>query len=136
MFTMILLLYLQQHLAVTLESSSLRGEFPSMAACEAAAVTTRGPLPTPDGYAAAWHDVLCVPIARGVTVQSAPPLELGQLLRERPPQQCAADGAWRRVAQLCTYAARAPPTAQSRLNATPVGQRTIPAEPRAAQPGQ
>jgi hypothetical protein len=129
MFTMILLLYLQTHLDVTLESSSLRGTFASKAACEVAAVRQRGPLPTPDGYAAAWHDVLCVPVARGVTVKSAQPLELGTLLQQRPPTACAADGAWRRVAQLCTPAARAPPEAQSGLNGTPGGQAMVPAAP-------
>ncbi|MEW7849830.1 hypothetical protein AB2N08_14105 [Massilia aurea] len=116
MFTMILLLYLQANLDVMLESSSLRGQFASMAACEAAAVKQRGPLPTPAGYAAAWHDVVCVPVARGVTVNSAQSIDLGSLLQERPPADCAADGAWRRVAQLCSAAARGPPKAQSGLN--------------------
>lgn len=129
MFTMILLLYLQTHLDVTLESSSLRGTFATKAACEAAAIRQRGPLPTPAGYAAAWYDVLCVPVARGVTVKSAQPLELGALLQQRPPTACAADGAWRRVAQLCTPAARAPPAAQSGLNGTPAGQTMVPAKP-------
>lgn len=101
MFTMILLLYLQQNLAVTLESSSLRGEFASSKACEAAAARVRGPLPTPDGYGAAWHDVLCVPIARGVAVNPGKPLDLGKLLEGRPPTVCEASGAWRRIVQLC-----------------------------------
>lgn len=101
MFMMILLLYLQQNLAVTLEGSSLRGPYASLAGCEAAAVLARGPLPTPHGYAAAWHDALCVPLARGVSVNEAPAPDLGALLRERPPAQCAASGAWRRLAQLC-----------------------------------
>jgi len=101
MFTMILLLYLQQNLAVTLEGSSLRGPYASLAECEAAAVLARGPLPTPHGYVAAWHDALCAPLARGVAVNEGPALDLGGLLRERPPAQCAASGAWRRVAQLC-----------------------------------
>lgn len=116
MFTMILLLYLQQNLDVTLESSGLHGQFASMAACEAAAVRQRGPLPTPQGYAAAWHDVVCVPVARGVSVNPGAALELGRLLQERPPTACAADGAWRRVAQLCSAPARGPPTGQSGLN--------------------
>lgn len=106
MFTMILLLYLQQHLGVTLEGSSLRGTFASKRACEQAAVLLRGPLPTPDGYAAAWHDVLCVPIGRGVTVNHDRPLDLGRLLQERPPVVCEAAGAWRRVQELC----RPPPS--------------------------
>ena len=101
MFTLILLLYLQQNLDVVLESSSLRGEFTSRAACEEAAVELRGPLPTPEGLAAAWHDALCVPIARGARVRERGPLDLGALLRERPPADCGADGAWRRVAELC-----------------------------------
>ena len=109
MFTMILLLYLQQNLAVTLDGAIVRGEFASLAACEEAAVRQRGPLPTPAGYAAAWHDALCVPLARGVAVNAAPPVQLGALLQERPPRQCAADGAWRRVAQLCAAVQPAPP---------------------------
>ena len=101
MFTMILLLYLQQYRDVTLESSSLRGEFDSKTACEAAAVRLRGPLPTPDGYAAAWHDVLCVAIARDVAVNDGKPVDLGKLLEGRPPTVCEATGAWRRVVELC-----------------------------------
>ena len=58
MFTMILLLYLQQHRDVSLESASLRGTFQTKKAWEAAAGRARGPLPTPDGYAAAWHDAM------------------------------------------------------------------------------
>ena len=42
MFTMILLLYLQQHRDVSLESTSLRGTFQTKKACEAAAVRARG----------------------------------------------------------------------------------------------
>ena len=129
MFTMILLLYLQQNLDVTLASSSLRGEFASSAACEEAAVRLRGALPTPQGYAAAWHDALCVPIARGVKVRLGAPLDLGALLRELPPAECGADGAWRRVAELCVP----PPTptsgVQSRLNSAWEGQGTRPAIP-------
>ena len=37
MVTMILLLYLQQGLDVTLDQANLRGEYPTMAACEAEA---------------------------------------------------------------------------------------------------
>lgn len=108
MFTMILLLYLQENLQVSLESSSLRGEFASARACESAAALLRGPLPTPDGYAAAWHDVLCVPIARDVRVNAAKALDLGKLLEGRPPAACEASGAWRRVAALCTRHAAQP----------------------------
>lgn len=129
MFTMILLLYLQQNLDVTLASSSLRGEFASSAACEEAAVGLRGALPTPEGHAAAWHDALCVPIARGVRVRSGAPPDLGALLREHPPAECGADGAWRRVAELCVPARTAPSGAQSRLNSAWEGQGTRPAAP-------
>lgn len=128
MFTMILLLYLQQNLDVTLESSSLRGEFASSAACEEAAVGLRGALPTPEGHAAAWHDAVCVPIARGVKVREGKPLDLGALLREHPPAECGADGAWRRVAELCVPSAAAT-GAQSRLNSTRDGQGMRPASP-------
>lgn len=129
MFTMILLLYLQQNLDVTLASSSLRGEFASSAACEEAAVRLRGALPTPEGHAAAWHDALCVPIARGVRVRSGAPPDLGALLRDHPPAECGADGAWRRVAELCVPARTAPSGAQSRLNSAWEGQGTRPAAP-------
>jgi len=101
MFTIILLLYLQQNLDVTLESSSLRGQFRAKAECEVAAARLRGPLPTPRGYAAAWHDALCIPINRDVRVSQAKPIDLGQLLQQRPPTSCPATGAWRRVAELC-----------------------------------
>ena len=129
MFTMILLLYLQQNLDVTLESGSLRGEFASGAACEEAAVRLRGALPTPEGHAAAWHDALCVPIARGVKVREGAPLDLGALLREHPPDECGADGAWRRVAELCVPAGSATGDAQSRLNSARDGLDTRRAMP-------
>lgn len=129
MFTMILLLYLQQNLDVTLASSSLRGEFASSAACEEAAVRLRGALPTPEGHAAAWHDALRVPIARRVRVRSGAPPDLGALLRDHPPAECGADGAWRRVAELCVPARTAPGGAQSRLNSAWEGQGTRPAAP-------
>lgn len=129
MFTMILLLYLQQNLDVTLASSSLRGEFASSAACEEAAVRLRGALPTPEGHAAAWHDAVCVSIARGVKVRVGAPLDLGALLRDHPPAECGADGAWRRVAELCVPARTAPSGAQSRLNSAWEGQGTRPAAP-------
>ena len=118
MFTMILLLYLQQNLDVTLEGSSLRGEFASSAACEEAAVRLRGALPTPQGYAAAWHDALCVPIARNVTVREGPLPELGELMQEPPLLDCGADGAWRRVAELCQ---RALPTTTGGRNSGSAG---------------
>lgn len=124
MFTMILLLYLQTNLDLTLDSSSLRGEFASREACEQAAVRLRGPLPTPEGLTAAWHDALCVPLARGVQVREGASAQFGALLRERPPSGCGADGAWRRVAELCL-----PAPDQSRLNFTPLGQAIRPAVP-------
>jgi len=111
MFTLILLLYLQQNLDVTLESSSLRGEFSSRADCEQAGARLRGALPTPEGHAAAWHDALCLPIARGVTVRASAPLALAALLQERPVPECGADGAWRRVAEACQSAADPSPQA-------------------------
>lgn len=80
MFTMILLLYLQQHRDVMLESTTLKGSFQTKKACEAAAVRLRGPLPTPDGYAAAWHDAICIPVNRGVIVNEGKPVDLGKLL--------------------------------------------------------
>jgi len=104
MFTIILLLYLQQNRDVMLESSSLRGSYPSKKACEAAAVRLRGPLPTPQGYAAAWHDAVCMPIDRGVIVNEGKPVDLGKLLQGRPPVVCEGTGAWRRVAELCAPA--------------------------------
>jgi hypothetical protein len=100
-FTIILLLYLQLHLEVTLESSSLRGVYVTRAECEAAAVRLRGPLPTPLSYAAAWHDAVCLPINREVRVNELAPLDLVHLFERPPPPQCGAEGAWRRLAQLC-----------------------------------
>lgn len=105
MFTIILLLYVQLHLEVTLESSSLRGVYITRAECEAAAVRLRGPLPTPAGYAAAWHDAACLPINRDVKVNELAPLDLRHLF-ERPPSGCAAEGAWRRLAQMCVPGSR------------------------------
>ena len=100
MFTIVLLLYLQQHLEVTLEGSSLRGVYQTEQECESAAVRLRGPLPTPQAYAAAWHDAVCLPINRDVRVNELAPLDLRNLF-ERPPPGCAAEGAWRRLAQMC-----------------------------------
>ena len=101
MFTIVLLLYLQWNLEVTLEGSSLRGAYRTRAECEGAALRLRGPLPTPRGYAAAWHDAMCMPIGRDVRVNEVAPLGLGQLFRQSPPEGCAAEGGWRRVAELC-----------------------------------
>lgn len=101
MFTMIMLLYLQQGIDVTLDHASLRGEFSTRAQCEAAAVRVRGPVPIPRNYSAAWHDVLCVPINRQVRVNEAAPVDLGKMLQKEPPQGCQTEGSWRRIAELC-----------------------------------
>ena len=101
MYTIVLLLYLQQHLEVTLESSSLRGAYQTKQECEEAAVRLRGPLPAPSGIAAAWHDAVCLPINREVRVNETAPLRLDELLRQKPSPGCEASGAWRRVAELC-----------------------------------
>ena len=54
MYTMILLLYLQQGADVSLDGVRLRGTFRNRAACERAAVALRGAVPIPSNYAAAW----------------------------------------------------------------------------------
>jgi hypothetical protein len=101
MFTIILLLYLQQNLDVTLDHASLRGQYRTKAECEAAATRLRGPVPIPRNYTAAWNDALCVPINRDVTVKEVEPIDLGKLLQQHPPAGCQAEGAWRRIAELC-----------------------------------
>jgi hypothetical protein len=101
MYTMILLLYLQQNLDVSLDRTSLRGQFPSEARCEAQARTLRGPVAVPRNYAAAWQDVLCVPIANNVRVNEAAPLDLAKALQAHAPLRCQAEGAWERLAALC-----------------------------------
>lgn len=101
MYTMILLLYLQQNLDVTLDGAKLRGQYPTAAACEAAARALRGPVPVPRNYAAAWHDVLCIQVARNVRVNDMAPLDLARALQAYAPLRCQADGAWERVATLC-----------------------------------
>ena len=74
----------------------------------------RGPLPTPDGYAAAWHDVLCVPIDRNVKVNDGKPVDLGRLLQDRPPVVCEGSGAWRRVGELCAAREQGGPPREAR----------------------
>lgn len=101
MYTIVLLLYLQQNLEVTLEGSSLRGAYETKQECEAAAVRLRGPLPAPAGVSAAWHDAVCLPINREVRVKEMAPLHIEDLLRQGPLPGCAASGDWRRVAELC-----------------------------------
>jgi len=85
MFTIVLLVYLQQHLEVTLESSSLRGVYATKQECESAA----------------WHDAVCLPINRDVRVNEMAPLDLRALLDQQPPPGCGGTGDWRRVAELC-----------------------------------
>lgn len=105
MFTIILLLYVQLHLEVTLESGSLRGVYAARADCEAAAARLRGPLPRPGAWSAARHDAVCLPIDREVKVNEVAPLGLRQLFeRPPPPGECGAAGAWRRLAELCVPA--------------------------------
>jgi len=102
MFTMILLLYLQQGLDVTLDQANLRGSYPTQAACEAAARKLRGPMPIPRNLQAAWQDVMCIKLANNVRVNDMKRIELGTLLQQHPPLGCQAEGAWDRVAALCT----------------------------------
>src|SRR5205085_7333667 len=68
MYTMILLLYLQSGLDVTLDQANLRGEFRSKAACEDAAAKLRGPIPIPRNVQAAWQDVMCIKLNPNVQV--------------------------------------------------------------------
>lgn len=102
MYTLVLLLYLQQGGDVTLDGARLRGAYPSLRACERAALALRGAMPVPGSYAAAWQDATCTRIARGVRVRDGPPLVLDQLLNTQPPRACQGEGAWRRLAQLCS----------------------------------
>jgi hypothetical protein len=101
MYTMILLLYLQSGLDVTLDQASLRGEFRSKGSCEAAADKLRGPIPIPRHVQAAWQDVLCIKLNPNVSVNQMKPIELGKLLQQNPPLGCQAEGAWSRVAEMC-----------------------------------
>lgn len=110
MYTMILLLYLQSGLDVTLDQANLRGEFRSMGECEAAARKLRGPVPIPRNVQAAWQDVMCIGLAPNVSVNQMKPVELGKLLQEHPPLGCQAEGAWERVAEMCMAAPAASKT--------------------------
>jgi hypothetical protein len=101
MYTMILLLYLQQGLDVTLDQSNLRGEYRTKAACEAEARKLRGPIPIPRNVQAAWQDAMCIKINNNVHVNDMKPVELGKLLQQNPPLGCQAEGAWARVAEMC-----------------------------------
>ena len=121
MVTMILLLYLQQGLDVTLDQANLRGEYRTMAACEAQARKLRGPVPIPRDMQAAWQDAMCIKIANNVHVNDMKPVDLGKLLQQHPPLGCQAEGAWARVAEMCGSAAQdAPaPSAPAAQPATP-----------------
>jgi len=101
MFTIVLLLYMQQHLEVTLQGSSLRGAYQTKEECDQAAVRLRGPLPRSPGVTAAWHDAVCLPIDRDVRVNEMAPLDLRDLLQQQPPPGCGGTADWRRVAELC-----------------------------------
>ena len=101
MYTMILLLYLQSGLDVTLDQANLRGEFRKKAECEAAAAKLRGPIPIPRNVQAAWQDVMCIKLNPNVSVNQMKPIELGKLLQQNPPLGCQAEGAWERVAEMC-----------------------------------
>ena len=119
MYTMILLLYLQSGLDVTLDQANLRGEFRSMGECEAAARKLRGPIPIPRNVQAAWQDVMCIRINPNVSVNQMKPVELGKLLQENPPLGCQAEGAWERVAEMCAPA----PAASKSGGDSPGGKR-------------
>jgi hypothetical protein len=106
MYTMILLLYLQQDLDVTLDSARLRGQYVKSTDCETAARRLRGPVPIPHNYAAAWQDVMCIKINSNVTVNEMKPLDLARALQAYAPLKCQADGAWERVAGLCRGTAK------------------------------
>jgi hypothetical protein len=115
MYAMILLLYLQQGLDVTLDQANVRGEFGNQAACETAARKLRGPLPIPHNVQAAWQDVLCIKLAGNVHVNGVKPVALGKLLELNPPLNCQAEGAWARVAEMCRGpAAPAAPAGEDR----------------------
>jgi hypothetical protein len=101
MFTIILMVYLQQHLDVTLQHAEPHGRFDSKKACEAAATRLRGPVPIPRSYSAAWQDALCVPIHRNVQVPQQPQPDLAKVLRDQPASGCQVEGSWRRVAETC-----------------------------------
>ncbi|MDB5920180.1 MAG: hypothetical protein JWR40_4414 [Massilia sp.] len=82
MYTMVLLIYLQSGLSVNLAGATVSGEFKTLALCQKAAVRKRGPLPVPQGYAAAWQDTTCVPINRDVRVGNERETAFEQLLHE------------------------------------------------------
>jgi len=101
MYTMILLLYLQQGLDVTLDQASLRGQFLKQGECESAARKLRGPVPIPRNYSAAWEDVMCIKVNTNVRVNEMKPIDLAKALQAYAPLHCQAEGAWERIAELC-----------------------------------
>jgi hypothetical protein len=91
-YTMVLLIYLQSGLSVNLAGATVMGEFKTLALCQKAAVRTRGPLPIPRGYAAAWRDTMCVPINRDVHVGNERETAFEQLLHDAiEPDGCRAE---------------------------------------------
>lgn len=104
MFTMILLLYLQQGLDVTLDQANLRGQYLKQNECETAARRLRGPVPIPRNYSAAWQDVMCVKINTNVRVNEMKPVDLSKALQAYAPLHCQAEGAWERMVELCRAA--------------------------------
>jgi hypothetical protein len=101
MYTMILLLYLQQGLDVTLDQANLRGQFLKQGECETAARKLRGPVPIPGNYSAAWEDVMCIKVNTNVRVNDMKPIDLSKALQAYAPLHCQAEGAWERIAELC-----------------------------------
>jgi hypothetical protein len=101
MYTMILLLYLQQGLDVTLDQANLRGEYLKQGQCETAARRLRGPVPIPRNYSAAWQDVMCIKVNTNVRVNEMKPIDLSKALQAYAPLHCQAEGAWERMAELC-----------------------------------
>jgi hypothetical protein len=101
MYTMILLLYLQQGLDVTLDQANLRGQFLKQGECETAARKLRGPVPIPRNYSAAWEDVMCIKVNTNVRVNEMKPIDLAKALQAYAPLHCQAEGAWERIAELC-----------------------------------
>ncbi|MFS2027595.1 hypothetical protein [Massilia sp. CT11-137] len=85
MYTMILLLYLQQGLDVTLDQANLRGQYLKQDACETAARRLRGPVPIPRNYSAAWQDVMCIKVNNNVRVNGMKPIDLSKALQAYAP---------------------------------------------------
>ena len=98
MYTMVLLIYLQSGLSVNLAGATVSGEFKTLALCQKAQARKRGPLPVPQGYAAAWQDAMCVPINRDVRVGNERETAFEQLLHDAiEPDGCRLDPPCRRT---------------------------------------